>query len=116
MQPLYSIDGGQTWTVLPAGLITQTAPGGDYYGITSTTAPTGVTVNLQGIAGVNNNPNFELQLAAAYDPSLPLITDGNRDPQWREHQRSSRPVRHWNRRAGQCPASDSVWQRRKQPR
>jgi hypothetical protein len=77
MQPLYSTDGGQTWNILPNGLITQTAPSGDYYGITPTTTPTGITVNLQGIAGVNNNPNFQLRLATAYDPSLPLITDGN---------------------------------------
>ncbi len=77
MQPVYSLDGGSTWIALPNSLIEQTAPSGDFYGITSTTVPTGITVNLQGIAGANNNPNFELQLDAQYNPTLPLISDGN---------------------------------------
>ena len=75
MQPRYSTNGGSTWTNLPNGLIE--ANGSDFYGITSTTAPTGITVNLQGIAGVNNNPNFQFQLVAAYNSTLPQITDGN---------------------------------------
>jgi hypothetical protein len=144
MQPIYSTNGGTSWTPLPAELIEQTTPKGDFYGLnpgTTTTAaysliagassavsvassmgftlnetviigsinctvtaitpgvltvtpaatgsvasgaavgqtPTGILVNLQSIAGANNNPNFELQLAAAYNATLPLITDGNLD-------------------------------------
>jgi len=86
LQPQYSINGGSTWANVPTaniygpnGLIESN--GGDYYGIGNTTAPTGITLNLQGIAGVGNNTNFELRLVTAYNPSLPLITDGNQlDP------------------------------------
>ena len=74
MQPQYSPDGGNTW--INAGPIIQ-ASSNDYVGITPSTNPTGVTVNLQGIAAANNNPNFELRLVSAYDPNLPMITDGN---------------------------------------
>lgn len=74
MQPQYSPDGGNTW--INIGNIIQ-ASGNDYYGITSTTNPTGATVNLSGIAAANNNPNFQLRLVSAYDPNLPMITDGN---------------------------------------
>jgi hypothetical protein len=49
----------------------------DYAGITSTTSPAGITVNLQGITYANDNPNLEVRLAAAYDPSLPDVVDGN---------------------------------------
>ncbi len=74
MQAQYSPDGGSTWVNAPG---TIQAISNDYYGITSTTNPTGIFVNLQGIAAVNNNPNFELRLVSAYNPSLPLINDGN---------------------------------------
>jgi hypothetical protein len=73
-QPQYSPDGGSTW--INVGPIIQ-GYGKDYAGITTTTDPTGITVNLQGIAAANNNPNFQFRLATAYDPNLPMITDGN---------------------------------------
>ena len=75
MQPQYSPDGGGHWYNAPSGVITQT--GTDFYGVTATTAPTPIVVNLQSVAAANNNPNFELRLVAAYNASLPLISDGN---------------------------------------
>jgi Immunoglobulin I-set domain/Immunoglobulin domain len=74
MQAQYTPDGGNTW--INVGSLIQ-ATGNDYVGITSSTDPTGVLVNLQGITAANNNPNFGLRLVSAYDPNLPLITDGN---------------------------------------
>jgi len=54
------------------------ATGTDYYGLTSPTGtPTGVTVNLQGIAAAVNNPDFQFRLVTAYSPTLPEISDGN---------------------------------------
>ncbi len=82
MQPQYSPDGGTTW--INAGGILQNFSK-DYPGITATTTPPGFTVALEGSAypaagqpnSPFNNPNFELRLVAAYDPNLPLISDGN---------------------------------------
>jgi hypothetical protein len=78
MQPQYSPDGGTTW--INAGSILQNFSN-DYPGITATTTPPGYYVSLEGsqYANAYNNPNFELRLVAAYDPNLPLITDGNQD-------------------------------------
>ncbi|MGA2501551.1 MAG: hypothetical protein ABSH20_27745, partial [Tepidisphaeraceae bacterium] len=76
MQPQYSPDGGTTWTNVPGSTIE--AAGSDFHGITSsTTTATPIVVNLQGVAAANNNPNFELRLVTKYNPSLPLISDGN---------------------------------------
>ena len=101
MQPQYSTDGGTTWynapylpgdsgilqaaTVVGSGTpfdLTSShdlieATGTDFYGITSSTKPTGVTINLQGVSNVANNPNFEFRLVTAYNPTLPQISDGN---------------------------------------
>jgi len=49
----------------------------DYAGITSNASPAGITVNLQGVTYASNNPNLEVRLAAAYDPNLPTVVDGN---------------------------------------
>ncbi|MFI5380338.1 MAG: beta strand repeat-containing protein, partial [Tepidisphaerales bacterium] len=76
MQPQYSPDGGTTWTNVPGAIIQ--AAGTDFHGITgATTTATPIVVNLQGISAANNNPNFELRLVTKYNPSLPLISDGN---------------------------------------
>jgi hypothetical protein len=82
MQPQYSPDGGTTW--IDAGPILQNFSK-DYPGITAATTPPGYTVSLEGSAypaagqanSPFNNPNFQLRLVAAYDPNLPLISDGN---------------------------------------
>jgi hypothetical protein len=71
MQPEYSTDGGTTW-IPDGGIIAQT--GSDFYGITPTTTPTGITLSFP---GVSNAANFEVRLVAAYNPALPLILDGN---------------------------------------
>jgi large repetitive protein len=76
IQPQYSPDGGTTWINAPGNIIEAT--GTDFYGLTgSTGTPTPILVNLQSIAAANNNPNFELRLVAAYNSTLPLISDGN---------------------------------------
>ena len=76
MQPQYSPDGGQTWK--NAGAILQNFSN-DYPGITATTTPPGYYVSFEGAqyGDANNNPNFQIRLVSAYDPNLPLITDGN---------------------------------------
>jgi hypothetical protein len=77
MQPQYN-SGNSTspnWVNIPNSLIVSNTS--DYAGITSTTTPTGILVNLQGLAAANNNPNFQFRLAAAYNTSLPSIVDGN---------------------------------------
>jgi Immunoglobulin I-set domain len=39
--------------------------------------PTGVSINLQGIAFADNNPDLQVRLVSVYDPALPNIIDGN---------------------------------------
>ncbi len=73
MQEQYTINGGSSWIDFNPKL---QAVSNDFYGVTdAVTNPTGVLMNLQGVAGVANNPNFGIRLVSAYDDALPLITD-----------------------------------------
>ena len=75
LQPQYTIDGSHWINYGTSPLI---AIGNDYYGSSnSSTTPTGLTLNFQGIAGVNNDANFGVRLVGAYDSALPNIVDGN---------------------------------------
>jgi Immunoglobulin I-set domain len=45
--------------------------------VTASPDPTGVTINLQGIAEAVDNSDLQVRLISVYDPALPSITDGN---------------------------------------
>jgi hypothetical protein len=58
-----NINNAGGWTNI-ADLVT---PGNDYYGAIAGGTPSGVFINLTGITGANNDPNFGIRLVAAYD-------------------------------------------------
>lgn len=75
MQEEYSLNGGSTWTALGSPLV---ATPNDYYGANQTEGVshipvvfdlTGVTTGGPNGTGANDNPELELRLVSAYDPT-----------------------------------------------
>jgi hypothetical protein len=69
LQEEYSLDGGTTWNLLGSPLV---ATPNDYYGANSVSGVSHipVVVDLTGVPAANNNPNLEIGIVAAYDPTL----------------------------------------------
>lgn len=71
LQVRYTID-GSTWNNIPTGAANPT--GGFYASSVANSSNTdayypGITVHLENVAGVSNNPNFGIQLVSAWDPT-----------------------------------------------
>jgi hypothetical protein len=62
----YTTD-GSTWVNYSGGLLV--AHSNDYYGANSTGAPTGVTMNFQGITAANDDSNFKIRIVSEYQPT-----------------------------------------------